>query len=40
MEFRLPTETQLYLWWADAVLVLHAAVVFFVIGGQIFILVG
>jgi hypothetical protein len=40
MGCRLPTEAQSYQWWADAVLVLHAVVVFFVIGGQIFILLG
>lgn len=34
------TEAHFYLWWADAILVLHTVVVFFVIGGQIFILVG
>ncbi len=40
MGCRLPTEAQSYLWWADIVLVLHAVIVFFVVGGQIFILLG
>jgi hypothetical protein len=40
MGYSLQTEAHFYLWWADAVLVLHTVVVCFVVGGQIFILLG
>ena len=33
-------EDHVYLWWADVVLVLHAVIVFFVVAGQISILLG